>query len=382
MIKSVMNVVKFTLILSIALNLFAFYCFADNLIDREIANKEVSWQSKKAIKADLLVRGKILGINDFHGQIAEGRVVGGRPVGGAAVLTSYLKSAQKAYENSTFYISVGDLIGGSPPESALLQDEPTIMFFNMLGNNWCSYDDKYNQLCNVIAIPGNHEFDEGIDELLRIINGGNHINGPFLEDPYKGINFAFISSNIIYNDGKTFINPYTIKMLDNIPIGFIGAILKETSTMVTPSAISGLSFLDEANSINRYVNELKNKNIKSIVAIIHQGGRQDDDGRLTGAISDIVKYLDDEVDIVLSGHSHTYINTLTKNKNGHNILVTQAFSSGTAYTDIDFAIDRLSGDIVEKTSKIITTYADEGVGLQPDAAVEDLVNKAVEQVNP
>jgi len=174
-----MSIIKFTLILSIALNLFAFYCFADNLIDREIANKEVSWQSKKDIKADLLIRGKILGINDFHGQIAEGRVVGGRPVGGAAVLTSYLKSAQKAYENSTFYISVGDLIGGSPPESALLQDEPTIMFFNMLGNNWCSYRFRYNQFCNVIGIPGNHEFDEGISELLRIIDGGNHKNGPF-----------------------------------------------------------------------------------------------------------------------------------------------------------------------------------------------------------
>jgi len=96
MIKSVMSVVRFTLILSIVLHLFAFYCFADSLIDREIANKEVSWQSKKDIKADLLIRGKILGINDFHGQIAEGRVVGGRPVGGAAVLTYLFKECSKS----------------------------------------------------------------------------------------------------------------------------------------------------------------------------------------------------------------------------------------------------------------------------------------------
>ena len=382
MIKDIKHIVKFSFILWIVLNLFTFYCFADNLIDREIANKAVSWRLNKFIKADSLIRGKILGINDFHGQIAEGKVVGGRPVGGAAVLTSYLRNAQKVYQNSTFYISVGDLIGGSSPESALLQDEPTIMFFNMLGNSLCSYEDKYNELCNVIGIPGNHEFDEGIDELIRIINGGNHINGPFLEDSYKGINFAFISSNIIYNDGKPFLKPYTIKTLDNIPIGFIGAILRDAPTIVTPSAISGLEFLDEADIINSYVNELKSKNIKSIVVLIHQGGTQNDNGDLKGAISDIVENLDDEVDIVLSGHSHTYINTLAKNKNGHSILVTQAFSSGTAYSDIDFAVDKKSGDVVEKTAKIVTTYADEGPGLQPDVRVQALVEEVLDQVDP
>jgi 5'-nucleotidase len=382
MIKDIKHIVKFSFILWIVLNLFTFYCFADNLIDREIANKAVSWRLNKFIKADSLIRGKILGINDFHGQIAEGKVVGGRPVGGAAVLTSYLRNAQKVYQNSTFYISVGDLIGGSSPESALLQDEPTIMFFNMLGNSLCSYEDKYNELCNVIGIPGNHEFDEGIDELIRIINGGNHINGPFLEDSYKGINFAFISSNIIYNDGKPFLKPYTIKTLDNIPIGFIGAILRDAPTIVTPSAISGLEFLDEADIINSYVNELKSKNIKSIVVLIHQGGTQNDNGDLKGAISDIVENLDDEVDIVLSGHSHTYINTLAKNKNGHSILVTQAFSSGTAYSDIDFAVDKKSGDVVEKTAKIVTTYADDGPGLQPDVRVQELVEEVLDQVDP
>ncbi len=382
MIKGIKHIVKFSFILWIVLNLFTFYCFADNLIDREIASKSISWRINKFIKADSLIRGKILGINDFHGQIAEGKVVGGRPVGGAAVLTSYLRNAQKVYQNSTFYISVGDLIGGSSPESALLQDEPTIMFFNMLGNSLCSYEDKYNELCNVIGIPGNHEFDEGIDELIRIINGGNHINGPFLEDSYKGINFAFISSNIIYNDGKPFLKPYTIKTLDNIPIGFIGAILRDAPTIVTPSAISGLEFLDEADIINSYVNELKSKNIKSIVVLIHQGGTQNDNGDLKGAISDIVENLDDEVDIVLSGHSHTYINTLAKNKNGHSILVTQAFSSGTAYSDIDFAVDKKSGDVVEKTAKIVTTYADDGPGLQPDVRVQELVEEVLDQVDP
>jgi len=112
----------------------------------------------------------------------------------------------------------------------------------MLGNQWCSYIYKNNQFCNLIGIPGNHEFDEGISELLRIIDGGNHKNGPFLEDPYKGIKFALISSNIVYDNKKSFLKPYTIKILGGIQIGFIGAILKETPTMVTPSYIEGLHF--------------------------------------------------------------------------------------------------------------------------------------------
>lgn len=382
MINDLMILIKSLIFVFVAFNVFSYNNLPDNLINRERASKDVSWKLNKYNEAINTIRGKILAINDFHGQLTKGKMVGGRPVGGAAVLTSYLKEAEKEFKNSTFYVEVGDLIGGSPPESALLQDEPTIMFFNMLGNNWCSYRFKYNQFCNLIGIPGNHEFDEGIRELLRIIDGGNHKNGPFLEDPYKGIKFALISSNIVYDNKKSFLKPYVIKILGGIQIGFIGATLKETPTMVTPSYIEGLHFLDEAESINKYVNELKNYGIKSIVVIIHQGGSQNDKGEINGPISDIIKSLDDEVDIVLSAHSHTYINSIVKNNNGKELLVTQAFSSGTAYSDIDFVIDKDSGDIVEKKGKIVTTYADEGPGLNPDKDVETLVKNATNRVNP
>jgi 5'-nucleotidase len=362
--------------------LFSRFSMSSDFIDRFLVSKAVVWKSNKFIYDINKIEGKILAINDFHGQIVEGKRVGGRPVGGAAVLTSYLKTSEEQYKNRTFYVDVGDLIGGSPPESALLQDEPTIMFFNMLGNTWCSYKYKYDFLCNVIGIPGNHEFDEGVDELLRIINGGNYKNGPFLEDPYRGINFAFISSNIIYTNGKHFLKPYSIKMIDGVPIAFIGATLKETPTMVTPSLISGLNFLDEVECINKYVKELQNKKIKAIVVVIHQGGEQNEKGELNGPISLITKYLDNEVDIVLSAHSHTYINTIVKNNNGKSILVTQAFSSGTAYADINFVISKTNGDIIEKKGKIVTTYADEGPGLNPDKNVDKLVKEAVDKVKP
>ena len=380
--KSITSITQFFLCLFILYPIYAYTNLNNDLLEREIASKKVSWRLFKGNRTSNIIKGKIIGINDFHGQIIEGKMVGGRPVGSAAVLKSYLKEEEKKYGNRIFYVSAGDLIGGSPPESALLQDEPTIMFFNMLGNQWCSYIYKYNQFCNLIGIPGNHEFDEGISELSRIIKGGNHKNGPFLEDPYKGINFSFISSNIVYDNGKPFLKAYTIKMLDGIMVGFIGAILKETPTMVTPSFIEGINFLDEAESINKYVNELNDKGVKSIVVIVHQGGSQNDKGEISGPISDIIKSLDDEVDIVLSSHSHTYMNAIVKNNNGKNILVTQAFSSGTAFSDIAFTIDRNSGDIIEKNGKIVTTYADEGPGLNPDRNVETLVKEAVDKVKP
>ena len=380
--KIITTIIQFFLFLFILHPIYAYTNCNNVLLEREIASKEVSWQLIKGNRTANIIEGKIVGINDFHGQITEGKMVGGRPLGSAAVLTSYLKAEEEKYGKRIFYVSVGDLIGGSPPESALLQDEPTIMFFNMLGNQWCSYIYKYNQFCNLIGIPGNHEFDEGISELLRIIKGGNHKNGPFLEDPYKGVKFSFIASNIIYDNVKPFLKPYAIKMLDGILVGFIGAILEETPTMVTPSFIKRLNFLDEIDSINKYVNELKNKDVKSIVVIVHQGGSQNDKGEINGPVSDIVKFLDDEVDIVLSAHSHTYINAIVKNNNGKSILVTQAFSSGTAFSDIAFTIDRNNGDIIEKKGKIVTTYADEGPGLNPDRNVETLVMKAVDKVNP
>ena len=104
---------------------------------------------------------KILAINDFHGSLSAERTVGNRPVGGAAVLASYLKAAQKGWEDRTVLVHAGDHVGASPPVSALLQDEPAIMILNLLANEHCAVADRHNPHCNVVGTPGNHEFDEG-----------------------------------------------------------------------------------------------------------------------------------------------------------------------------------------------------------------------------
>ena len=378
---------------------------AEGMQARAKASERVRWQDP-AGRRDPQVSVKLLGINDFHGQLSP-RTLGPptalRPVGGAAVLASYLQAAADQAEGAAFIIHAGDHVGASPPNSALLQDEPSVDVLNTLANKWCipfglqrklpDFLEPYAQTrCNVVGTLGNHEFDEGATELLRLLTGGNHPKGPFLDAHWQGARFPYVSANVVKTStGKTLLPPYTIKVANGIPIGVIGAVLKDTPTIVTPSGVAGLQFVDEADAINASVAQLKRQGVRTIVVTIHQGLRQaptyegptnPDVQGLTGPIIDIVKRLSDEVDVVVSGHAHGFTNALVANNNGKQILLTQAFSASTAYDDIDLSISRKTGDVVEKSAAIVTTWGDQGVGLNPDATVAKIVGAADERVAP
>jgi 5'-nucleotidase len=365
----------------------------DTVEARLMASKAVSWKAPGTALTNRTVEVRILGFNDFHGQLGEGRRVSNRPVGGAAVLASYLKAAQVGFEDRNLIIHAGDHVGATPPESALLQDEPSIQFLNLLANARCVGPADDDKACNVVGTLGNHEFDEGKDELLRLLNGGNHANGPFLVDPYPGARFPYVNANVLVEkpSGRTkpLIKPYVVRRLDGVRVGVVGAVLKETPTIVTPAGVSGLSFLDEATMINAQVAELRSRGVHSIVVTIHQGASQTsyttptDPAATVGApISTIVSQLDDEVDVVISGHAHSFTNALVTNGNGHQILVVQAFSSSTAYDEIDLVIDRATGDVVNKSARVVTTYSDQTPGNARDPEVQTLVDRAVAATAP
>lgn len=365
---------------------------SESLDERYAAEKPVQWRQEDSEDAGPhgWVRFKILGINDFHGQLGPGRRVANRPVGSAPVLAAYLRAAMAEAENAAILVHAGDHVGATPPNSALLQDEPSIQFLNLLANEKCSYEKRLRAKCNVVGTLGNHEFDEGKNEMLRLVFGGNHADGPFLEEPYRGAKFPYISANVVdATSGEPILPPYAIKKVHGQRVAFIGAVLKETPTIVTPAGVAGLQFLDEADAINDSVAKLKNKGVRAIVALIHQGtgqpsyegATQDGLPPLPGSIGDVVNRLDDEVDIVVSGHAHGFTNTLMANRNGKKILVTQAFSSGTAYADIDVALDPETKDIVEKSAAVITTWADDP-NFTPAADVAELVSAADARVAP
>jgi 5'-nucleotidase len=338
------------------------------------------------------LRVKLLGINDFHGQLDQGKKVGTRPVGGADVLVSYLKAAQAGREAQTLIVHAGDHVGASPPDSALLQDEPSISVLNLLANPSCSVEDRMNPGCNIVGTAGNHEFDEGKVELLRLVNGGNFATGPFLEDPWRGAKFPYVSATVTNtSDGSTLLPPLVVKLVQGVPIAVIGAVLKQTPTIVTPTGVAGLTFLDEADAINSYIPGLKAAGIHTIVVTIHQGGFQTSYNGATNPtaalssgpeILDIINRLDDEVDVVVSGHTHAFTNALIPNAHGKKILVTQAFSASTAYDDIDLLIDPATRDVVSKSAQIVTTFGDAGPGLTPDAQAAAITAAAFGRVAP
>jgi 5'-nucleotidase len=162
--------------------------------------------------------------------------------------------------------------------------------------------------------------------------------------------------------------------------------------MVMSSGVSMLEFTDEADAINEQVKTLKRQNVHAIVVLLHQGAYQTSyDGptdpsknTLTSAdpLMNILDRLDDDVDVVVSGHSHSFTNALVKNAHSSTFLVTQAYSAGTAYADIQLGIDHKSKDVVSKSAAIYTTWADAGPGLSPDPKVSDLVAAADAKVAP
>lgn len=285
---------------------------------------------------------QILAINDFHGNLeppsgSSGRI-GTINAGGVEYLATHINNLRASNPN-TVVVSAGDMIGATPLISALFHDEPTIEAFNLIGLDF-----------NAI---GNHEFDEGVYELIRMQEGGCHpVDGCLDGDDFAGAEFRYLAANVTWQKNDKPIFPaYKTRTFNGVHIAFIGMTLEGTPTIVTPSGISMLNFLDEADTVNALIPELKQKGIETIVVLIHEGGAQalpapyNGCTGISGAIVDIVNNFDDEVDVVISGHTHNAYNCMIDGK-----LVTSAASFGRIVTDIDLTLDRKTGEVVSKTA--------------------------------
>jgi 5'-nucleotidase len=277
----------------------------------------------------------------------------------------------------------GDVIGNSPPQSSLLLDEPAMVFFNSFANGDCSIGSKpQSASCNVVATLGNNEFDYGIPELFRMIDGGNgNTTIPHVVDPYPGSRLGYVSANVVRAAGNTTIlPPYTIRNVGGVPVAFIGATTISTPGLQNPADVEGLTFLDEADSINRYIPEIHNQGVHAIVVLLHEGGTQTPyDGptrvneTVTGRVTQIIPRLDPGVDVVVSAHTHEFTNAYLNNAAGKPVLVTQADMWSRAYADIDIIIDKNTGEIVSKSARIVPVYADQSPGTRPDPAATALL---------
>ncbi|MFJ8585605.1 bifunctional metallophosphatase/5'-nucleotidase [Streptomyces sp. NPDC093595] len=302
---------------------------------------------------------QLLSFNDLHGNLeppagSSGQVTRTHPdgtttkidAGGVEYLATHLREARKGNRYSVT-AAAGDMIGGSPLLSGLFHDEPTI--------------EALNKLKLDVSSVGNHEFDEGAKELARMQDGGCHPTAGCFEEgkTFRGAKFPYLAANVTdEKTGKPILDPYFIWERGGVKIGFIGVTLEGTANIVTAEGVKGLKFGDEVETINKYTKVLERKGVKSVVALIHEGGAPasssynydcDSPGAgdgISGPIVDIAKNLSPQVDALVTGHTHqAYVCTIP-DPAGKPRMVTSAASFGKLYTDTTLTYDRRTKDIV------------------------------------
>lgn len=318
----------------------------------------------------------IAAFNDFHGNLQSPGTYRNTsnvtlPTGGIDYLAAYVQNIRAKSPNSVA-ISAGDLIGASPLVSALFHDEPTIEGMNILGLDF-----------NAV---GNHELDEGRDELLRMQKGGchptdsrscrgNQVGTPY---PFEGAKFKFLAANVVEKaEGETLFPAYGIKNFKGNKVAFIGMTLKGTPSIVTPSGISTLDFKDEADTVNALIPRLKKHGIKAVVVLIHEGGvptgNYTNCPGISGPIVDIVSRLDNAVDLVVSGHTHRAYLCNLPNSTGRVIPVTSAGNYGRLVSEINLTLSTETRDVIGVNASNLIVDRTPGV-VTPVASLTTLVS--------
>lgn len=301
---------------------------------------------------------QLLAINDLHGNLEPPQGSAGTiteigpagtpvatPAGGVEYLSAQLDAA-RARNRNTLTVAAGDMIGASPLVSGLFHDEPAIEAMNELGLD--------------VSAVGNHEFDEGRAELLRMQRGGCHPkDGCFRPGKeFEGADFTYLAANVVdERTGLPVMAPVSVKYVNGALVGFIGMTLEGTPDVVTAEGVKGLRFKDEVETANRYTRLLKLLGVESIVVLLHEGGvpasgvyNYDCNAGgalgLTGPVVDIAKNLDPEIDAVVTGHTHqSYVCTIP-DLAGQPRLVTSGASFGRLFTEIKLTYDKRTRDIV------------------------------------
>ncbi|MFE1236141.1 bifunctional metallophosphatase/5'-nucleotidase [Streptomyces tendae] len=321
---------------------------------------------------------QLLSFNDLHGNLeppagSSGRVTEVQPdgttktidAGGAEYLATHLREARKGNRYS-ITAAGGDMVGASPLLSGLFHDEPTIEALNKLDLD--------------VTSVGNHEFDEGAKELARLQNGGCHpTEGCYTDKGFKGADFPYLAANVLdEKTGKPLLKPYWVWKQRGVNVGFIGVTLEGTPDIVSAEGVKGLKFKDKVETINKYAKELQRQGVKSIVALIHEGGFPasssynydcDSPGAgdgISGPIVDIAKNITPQVDALVTGHTHNAYVCTIPDPAGNPRMVTSASSFGRLYTDTTLTYDRRTGDIARTSVKSANHVVTRDVPKAPD----------------
>jgi 5'-nucleotidase len=329
----------------------------------------MSVSAQKGDPPGQLVNLQLLAFNDYHGHVlptASGNV-DGIPAGGGEYLAAKLNELRAGNQHS-LTVAAGDLIGGSPAFSGLFHDEPSVESLNAMGLD--------------VSSVGNHEFDEGVAELLRMQKGGCHpVDGCYFPgQPFEGADFQWLAANVVSETtGRTVLPPYWITRIEGINVAFIGMTLEDTDTLVSAAGIQGWDFLDEAATANALVPVLKKKGVNAIVVLLHEGGSQTPPPGdinscvgISGPIVAINDALHPAIDAVITGHTHLPYNCVLTDPAGQPRIVTSAYSFGRVVSELDLVLDKRTKDVRRDLSTAVNHLVDQ-TALTPDPAITAVI---------
>lgn len=348
---------------------------------------------------------QMLGVNDFHGGIDSvgTAFIEGEPkegVGRLGNLAVHLNEAESEFKEKypdgvSVRLQGGDLVGGSPANSALLQDEPTIKAFELMNFS--------------IGTLGNHEFDEGLKEFKRILNGEAPKREDFGENmdddlwnvleayprvpSTQEIVVANIENKTDGDHGKKGdipygFNPYTIKTYgegeQEVKVAYLGIITSEFPNLVLAEHTKDFEVLDEAETIAKYSKELREDGVNAIVVVSHIAATSNK-GEVEGEVVDVMKEVDkldpeNSIDVIFAGHNHQFTNGLVKAKN-NDVRVVQSTSQGKAYIDLKGELDPSTQDFITTPSAEVKTNTEVGEGKR-DPEVQAVIDEANELIKP
>ncbi|MGJ0915345.1 5'-nucleotidase C-terminal domain-containing protein [Enterococcus avium] len=359
---------------------------ADSTVE---ATVESSSELDNEPKSTATVPIQLLGINDFHGALsttgsyydATGNKTSN--AGTAALLAGYFNQAETAFKaqnntGKTLRVQAGDMVGASPANSGLLQDQPTMRILN--------------QMKFAVGTLGNHEFDEGLGEFNRILTGTKpdpssgflpivkEYNEDYSQDELKG-GFDLVIANVHEKDGSIPYGwkPYTIKNVgtatEPINIGFIGVVTTEIPNLVLAEHHKDYTFTDPAEEIVKYSKELVDQDVNAIVVLGHTPSVQGSGETVSGETAEIMNKVkqtdpDNSVDAFFAGHNHVYTNGVVGNTR-----IVQSTSQGKGYIDLRGEYDPATKDFAS-TPKATVSAVDPTKGIAKDAAIEEIVADA------
>ncbi|QSB06847.1 bifunctional metallophosphatase/5'-nucleotidase [Natronoglycomyces albus] len=319
---------------------------------------------------------QLLALNDFHGNLEANEGMGVTvhdehgeeefiEAGGAEYLATHLDEAREGFDN-TLTVAAGDLIGASPFLSAAFDDQPTL-------------DSLYGMGLDVSSV-GNHEFDQGIDELQRLIHGGCPDEGCADGQEWEGMGFPYLGANVVDAEtGEAILDAtYVHEFDDGATVGFIGMTLEGTADIVAKSGIEGIEFRNEVETANEHAQALLDDGVNAIVVLLHEGGypaAEDADNQecetfgdepsISGPIVDMAENMDSSIDLIVTGHTHRAYVCTFEDPNGEPRMVTSAGQYGTIFSDIRMEYDFETSDIIRTSVEGTNIIVERNVEADP-----------------